>query len=656
MSSKAQFLMIPLLNLGVLAHVDAGKTSLTERILFETGAISAPGSVDSGTTHTDTLLLEQQRGITIRAAVASAMWHDLQINLIDTPGHPDFIAEVERSLAVLDAVVLVISAVEGVQPQTRRLARAICALGLPCIIFANKIDRAGARRDTLLAEIQSKLGWELLPLSDDENIGTREAASTPRPLNDAACIETLAAHDDTLLASWLEDDAEIPLALVQQAFAAAVTSGALVPVVFGSAITGAGVRDVLDVLQYLPGMAVDDDTLRAQAFKIEHDQRGERTVWLRIWSGTLQSRAEVTATRPAGDELAVGKITRLERSTSTGPVLVKEAGAGEIVRVHGIASMRVGETIGPPVRQTPRLFLPVFETVVREEHPAQRHRLREALVDLADQDPFISLRPDTRTGITSVRLFGDVQKEVIESNLVHNYGVNAIFADSTVICMERPLGDGESIERITDPSLPFAAGLGLRVSPLPEGSGVQYQRLQQSIGRLPFAMYLAIEEVVRATLLEGLCGWEVTDIAVDLTFVEYWDPVTIVSDYRNLTPLVLTDALKQAETEVCEPIQRFRLTVPDDLLAEAIRLLVQQRGVIEESAVVGAVAEIIGTIPAEMIPTVERSLPGVSRGEGDLDHWHDRWQRVPGEPPVRPRTDNNPLNRAEYLSRVAGRM
>jgi ribosomal protection tetracycline resistance protein len=137
--------MSRIVNLGVLAHVDAGKTSLTERLLFESGAITALGSVDSGTTHTDTLPLEQQRGITIRAAVAPFTWNGAQVNLIDTPGHPDFIAEVERSLSVLDAVILVVSAVEGVQPQTRRLARAIRAIGLPCIIFCNKIDRMGAR-------------------------------------------------------------------------------------------------------------------------------------------------------------------------------------------------------------------------------------------------------------------------------------------------------------------------------------------------------------------------------------------------------------------------------------------------------------------------------------------------------------------------------
>ncbi|MCO5224190.1 MAG: TetM/TetW/TetO/TetS family tetracycline resistance ribosomal protection protein [Thermomicrobiales bacterium] len=649
--------MSPILNLGVLAHVDAGKTSLTERLLFESGAITALGTVDSGTTRTDTLALEQQRGITIRAAVASTAWNDVQINLIDTPGHPDFIAEVERSLSVLDAVVLVISAVEGVQPQTRRLARAIRSLGLPCVIFCNKIDRTGAREDSLLAEIHAKLGWSLLPLSITDGIGTREATSTPRDPMDERVIEALAEVDDAIMTAWLEDE---PLTLnrIDAAQRNAVFNGDITPVIFGSAMTGAGTHQLLDVLTKTLVPATPDATdLSVQAFKVEHDTRGERQVWLRIWSGTLHSRSEISVQRSSWLEpVPVGKITRLQRSTSQGLELVNEASAGDIVLAHGIAGMQLGDVIGRVHRESPRLFLPVFETVVREQQAEDRHKLRMALTDLADQDPFISLRLDPRTSTTSVRLFGEVQKEVIESNLLHDFVLQAIFEDSTVICMERPLGAGDALDRMGGPGNPFAAGIGLNVKRAVDGSGVTYSRSQQSIGRLPLAMYIGIEEMVRSTLAEGLNGWEVIDIEIELTFVEYADPVTIVSDFRNLAPLVLMDALKQAGTEVCEPIQRFRLSVPDDLLAEAIRLLVTQRGVIEESMIEGMSAVITGTIPAAMVPGFERQLPGISRGEGDLDHWHDSWRPVSGDPPVRPRTDHNPLNRTEYLSRVAGRM
>lgn len=650
--------MSKILNLGVLAHVDAGKTSLTERILFESGAISALGSVDSGTTHTDSMPLEQQRGITIRAAVASLSHNGCHINLIDTPGHPDFIAEVERSLSVLDAVILVVSSVEGVQSQTRRLARAIRAIGLPCIIFCNKIDRAGAREESLLTELESKLGWSTLPLGMTANIGTREVESIPLDVaSDESLITVLADHDDALLEAWIEDT--VAPELIEEAIRRTARSGALAPVLFGSAVTGVGVPHLLDtLLQLVPSSDEVSDDLSAQVFKIERDHKGERVVLLRVWSGELCSRVSYSLHREGTSEQIDGsKITRLERCVPGGNEIVAEAGAGQIVRAHGLTDARIGDVIGAPSPHAhARFFEPVFETIVRERDPEQRHALRLALTDLADQDPFISLRFDSRAGTTSVRLFGDVQKEVIEDALLRDHDIPVLFEESTVICIERPIGTGQALERMGAEGNPFAAGIGLQVRPLPHASGVNYLRSQQSLGKLPHAMYVGIEETVYSTLREGLLGWDVNDIEIELTFVEYSDPVTVVGDFRGLTPLVLMSALIQAGTEVCEPLQQFRLELPEDRLAEAVRHLVQGRAVIGESMIEGEVAVIVGEIPAASVPAFERQLPGISRGEGDLDYWHHGWQRVLGDPPSRSRTDLNPLDRAEYLSRLAGRM
>src|SRR5690348_16119736 len=197
---------MPIVNLGILAHVDAGKTSLTERILFETGVIPAVGSVDKGTTRTDTMELERARGISIKSAVVSFRLHDLAVNLIDTPGHPDFIAEVERSLRVLDGVVLVVSAVEGVQAQTRRLARAIRDAGLPLLIFVNKIDRLGARGDDLLAELRRVLGLRVAPMNRPSGLGAQSAFVMPAELADAASraslIDLLADGNEDLIAAF----------------------------------------------------------------------------------------------------------------------------------------------------------------------------------------------------------------------------------------------------------------------------------------------------------------------------------------------------------------------------------------------------------------------------------------------------------------------
>lgn len=650
--------MSRILNLGVLAHVDAGKTSLTERILFESGAITALGSVDTGTTFTDTLLLEQQRGITIRAAVASVEYNGCHINLIDTPGHPDFIAEVERSLSVLDAVVLVISSVEGVQPQTRRLARAIRAMGLPCVIFCNKIDRTGAREESLLAEIRAKLGWDSVHLTTTAEIGSPEAESIPIDYaSNPVTIETLAEYDDALLASWLEGS--VSESQILESFQRAVSTGSVNPVIFGSAVTGAGVHCLLSHLITLGEEAGDDSSpLSAQVFKIDRDRKGERIVLLRIWSGAIESRAEYAFQRDGSSESAPGgKVTRLEVFTPGGSQLVSRAGAGQIVRAYGLADVRIGDVLGAaPPNANRRFFTPVFETVVREREESQRHALRLALADLAEQDPFISLRFDDRAGTTSIRLFGDVQKEVIEDSLLREHRIQVEFEESTVICIERPLGEAEATELITDPENPFAAGVGLRVYPGTPGTGVRYSRTQQSLGKLPHAMYVGIEEAVLSSLREGLQGWEVTDIEIELTHVAYYDPVTVVGDFRSLTPLVLFAALGEAQTEICEPLQQFRLEVPEDRLADAVRYLVQGRAVIAESTIDGSSALISGEIPAASVPAFERLLPGIARGEGDLDHWHTGWLRITENPPARTRTDLNPLDRSLYLSRLAGRL
>ena len=224
------------LNLGILAHVDAGKTSLTERLLFTAGITDEIGSVDAGSTQTDTLALERQRGITIKSAVVSFPLRGITVNLVDTPGHPDFIAEVERVLGVLDGAVLVISAVEGVQAQTRVLLRTLRRLRIPTLLFVNKIDRVGARHDEVLAEIAARLTAAVVPMSTVTDIGTRNAAVAPIP---AIPIEPLADNDEVLLKSYVDNGA-ISCEQLRTELAAQTRQNLVFPVFFGSAITGAG--------------------------------------------------------------------------------------------------------------------------------------------------------------------------------------------------------------------------------------------------------------------------------------------------------------------------------------------------------------------------------------------------------------------------------
>src|SRR6187401_2786326 len=263
------------LNLGILAHVDAGKTTLTERLLYNAGAIDHVGSVDAGTTQTDSLDLERERGITIRSAVASFVLGDLAVNLVDTPGHPDFIAEVERVLGVLDGAVLVVSAVEGVQAQTRILMRALQRLRVPTLIFVNKIDRAGADYERVLRAIAERLTPAAVAITRPRGAGTPSAAVEPTHA-EARLIDVLAEHDDELLAAYVEDDAGVSAVRLHEALATQARRALVHPVFFGSARTGAGVDELIAALpELLPAVGGDaDGPLSATVFKIERDQAG----------------------------------------------------------------------------------------------------------------------------------------------------------------------------------------------------------------------------------------------------------------------------------------------------------------------------------------------------------------------------------------------
>src|SRR5215468_1946011 len=284
------------LNLGILAHVDAGKTTLTERLLFASGVINELGSVDAGTTLTDSLPLERQRGITIKSAVAAFAIGDVGVNLIDTPGHPDFIAEVDRVLSVLDGVVLVISAVEGVQPQTRILMRQLQRLRLPALLFVNKIDRQGARPEEVLTQISRRLKVAAYPMGTVAAAGTRAARFTASGAADigfrAGLTELLAEHDETMLAAYVQDEAGVPYGRLRAGLAAQTGRGQAYPVFFGSAMTGAGVEELMaDITELLPAAAGDPDgPVSGSIFKIERDGTGQKIAYVRMFSGTVHVR------------------------------------------------------------------------------------------------------------------------------------------------------------------------------------------------------------------------------------------------------------------------------------------------------------------------------------------------------------------------------
>jgi ribosomal protection tetracycline resistance protein len=614
------------LNLGILAHVDAGKTSLTERLLYAAGVIEHVGRVDNGDTQTDTLALERRRGITIKSAVVSFEVDGTVVNLIDTPGHPDFIAEVERVLDVLDGVVLVVSAVEGVQAQTRVLMRTLRRLGLPVLIFVNKIDRAGARSEALLGEIAVKLGIEVVAMGFVRDLGKKEAAFVPYAGTAAEVVEPLADHDDVLLTSYL---AERPMTAerVRGELAEQTRTAQVHPVFFGSAITGAGVDELTaGVVALLPKAGGDIAAEPSgSVFKIERGPDGQKVALIRMFNGSLRVRDRLRFGR---SEDTVTRISVVGRGAGTFPEALT---AGRIGRVWGLAHARIGDPVGRQRRAAAAAAFapPTLETVVVPDHRAAAPRLHQALNELAEQDPLINVR--IAGSEIAVSLYGEVQKEVIEATLAEEYGLRVAFRETTTICIEQVVGTGEAVTTKDAEDNPFLAGVGLRIEPGPPGSGIAYARDGFVLGAMPPAFFTAVEDTVRATLAQGLYGWQVTDCQVTLTHTGYFPRQSHAhahfdksmsstgTDFRQLTPVVLMAALRKAGTRVCEPVHRFRLELPAETLAATLAMLAEVRAVPYETTPQGASMVLEGDVPAAQVYPLTRLLPGVTHGEGLVD-------------------------------------
>ena len=643
------------LNLGILAHVDAGKTSLTERLLFAHGAVAALGSVDAGSTATDSGELERERGITIRSAVASFRLGDLRVNLIDTPGHPDFIAEVERALAVLDGAVLVLSAVEGVQAQTRVLLRSLRRLRLPTLIFVNKIDRMGARADALLAEIRAKLNVDVVAMNAVRDPGGHAARTVARPLGRPAA-ETLADHDDDLLARLVEGAEPEPDEL-RELLVAQTAAGLVHPVFFGSATTGEGTADLAAGVAALlrpPPVTADAET-SGVVFAIERGAGGERVAYLRLHAGLLRERQRVTFRRPGpgGTTAEVkGRVAALEVVGGT----ERQLAAGSIGRIRGLPGIRVGDRLGPAGGPAGAHFSPPsLEALVRARHPGQEARLHAALTTLADEDPLIGTRA-VAGGDTSVLLYGAVQREVIAARLEREFGVAAVFGEIRPVYFERPAGVGEAVVELNPRRAnDFSATIGLRVEPGAPGSGLRFLR-DVEWGALPRAFHKATEEAVIKTLDQGLYGWPVLDCAVTVIRTGYQAPISAAADFRGLAPVVLLRALRAAGTRVHEPCQAFELEVPAETLSAVLGRLAGLGADVSGSAERGSSWVVSGQVPARLVQALTTALPGLTHGEGALWTRPGEDRPLRGAAPRRPRLDGNPLNYEEYLRFLSSRL
>lgn len=632
-----------IINIGILAHVDAGKTTLTESLLYTSGAILELGSVDKGTTRTDTMFLERQRGITIQAAVTSFNWNDYKINIVDTPGHADFITEVYRSLSVLDGAILVISAKDGVQAQTRILFHALQKMNIPTIIFINKIDQYGINLNNIYQNIKEKLSNDIIVM---QNVTLTPEISI-KNIIDLDDWDPVISKNDKLLEKYIVGEKLTIQELTYEEYRC-VKKGSLFPIYHGSARNNIGTQQLIEAISNLfcPEMNENDSELCGRVFKIEYTDHKQRLVYLRLYSGTLHLRDTIIL-----PEKKKVKLTEIYIPSNGEMIQTKTVCSGDIFIIPN-NTLRLNDIIGNekllPCNVWNDKTVPILRTRIEPIKIEEREKLLDALTEIADTDPLLRYYVDTITHEIIISFLGTVQLEVICSLLIEKYHINIRIEDPTVIYLEKPLQKADYTIHIEVPPNPFWASIGLSITPLPIGSGIQYES-KVSLGYLNQSFQNAVREGINYGLEQGLYGWEVTDCKICFEYGVYYSPVSTPSDFRFLAPIVLEQALKKAGTQLLEPYLSFILFTPQGYLSRAYIDAQKHCAIIETSQLKNDEIIFTGHIPVRCINEYRNTLTLYTNGQAVFLTELKGYQIATCEPVIQSRRPNNRIDKVRHM-------
>ncbi len=653
-------------NIGIFAHVDAGKTTLTEQMLYKCGAIRSPGSVDSGTAQTDWLQIERDRGLSVRCAQVSMSWRDYAVNLIDTPGHIDFSGEAERSLSVLDGVILVVSAVEGIQSYTENLWNAIRRAKLPCIIFVNKIDRAGSKYNSLCTELSEKLKGRFIPFAAPFGEESRECSvDYPEDLH-SILSETAADFDDGIAQDFLEEK-EISSERVTSVISKAVADCEIVPVLCGSAICGVGTDMLLDtVTDYLPSAdKYQKDSLAALIFKIEHDKTMGKIAHVRMYGGELKSREAVEISSRT-DRVIIGshseekpkeKISQIRKFNGQKYTDVGSVSAGDIGALCGLSSARAGDWIGERCgNEKFRLANPYFSVKVSPESPEKLTPLVSALRELSEEDPLLDCKWENSEREINISVTGKIQLEVISALLMERYGLKAYFSPPTVIYKETPARAAYGFEAYTMPK-PCWAVVHFLFEPLPRGSGIVYDGGKVPNNQLFYKYQTHIQQSFFRSVDQGLYGWEVTDFKATLVGGEHHTIHTHPLDFFVATPMAVMNGFANAGALLLEPYIRVRISADSDLLGRIISDITQMRGEFDSPVIDRTQMTIEASLPVASSLEYPMKLASMSSGRALFFSEFEGYRECPLElGATAKRRGINPLDRAQWILAARGAM
>jgi len=671
-------------NIGIIAHIDAGKTTTTERILYYTGKTHRIGSVDDGTTVTDWMEQERERGITIVSAAVSAVWKDHLVNIIDTPGHIDFTAEVQRSLRVLDGGVVVFDAVQGVEPQSETVWRQADLYSVPRICFVNKMDRVGASYERTIEMIRERLGANPVAVQvpigvEDEFTGvvdlvTREAyiwedntgsaplvQEVPEDLKQEVeqqrqkMVELVAETDEELTIKFLEEET-ISVAEIRAALRTAVIENQLTPVYCGSSLQSTGVQPLLDaVVRYLPSpldippvkgkdpeseetlkrQADDDEPLSALVFKIVTDPYVGRLAYLRIYSGTIDQRSTVYNSSK-GEKERVGRLIRMYADRRED---IEEAGAGDIAAVLGLKNSFTGDTLceeDQPILLEDITFPdPVISVAIEPKTTADQDKLSKALNKLAEEDPTFQVRSDPDTGQTLISGMGELHLEVLVERMLREFKVQARVGKPRVAYKEsitRPVEEAEYRHVKQTGGHGQYGHVVLELKPGEDGSGITFENDIYG-GAIPREYISAVEKGVRESAEAGvLAGYPVTDVYVRLYDGSSHEVDSSELAFKLAASMAFRKGIERGRPVLQEPIMKVEVVIPEEFLGDIIGQLNSRRGdVLGMEMRPGGSQAIRAMVPLAEMFGYATELRSATKGRGAFTMEFDHYARVSKE-------------------------
>ncbi len=667
-------------NIGIMAHIDAGKTTCSERILFYSGKNYKMGEVHDGAATMDYMVQEQERGITITSAATVVSWRDHQISLIDTPGHVDFTAEVERSLRVLDGAVALFCAVGGVQPQSEQVWRQSEKYEVPKLCFINKMDRVGANYFEVIDEIRSELGGNPVPMvypvgQGDEFEGVIDLLNMRRCIFDEASkgvkisyaeipadileecqkwrkniVEKAAEQDDTLMEKYFAEG-DLSMADILAGLRKGTVSRAIVPVYCGTAFKNKGVQLLLDaVCDFLPSPldvgavhANDDETkvrqpddkepFSALAFKVMSDKHMGRIIFIRIYSGTL--RIGDTLKNSSQDlDVRVGRLLRMHANRQEA---IEEANAGEIVAVVGLGKTRTGDTLcdraHPIILENIEFPAPVISIAIRPGTRNDNDKLGVSLHTLAEEDPTFFVKYDRETGETVISGMGELHLEIIVDRLRREFNVACEVGRPEVAFRETitQTVDGEYKHVKQSGGRGQYAHVCLKLIPQPAGTGFSFVNEVKG-GTIPTEYIPAVEKGVIKALESGpYAGYPVVDVQVIVNDGSFHEVDSNEFAFIEAARVCFRQAFMKGAPELLEPVMAVEVTVPEDYMGAATGSLCQRRGRVEGMEDKGGAKLVNGTVPLGEMFGYSNTIRTLTQGRGSFVMTFERYEAVPYE-------------------------